>query len=332
MRRMTLVVLLFSAAGPARAQFNDSGSPARANTTPTPAEAAAFMEDFEAALRDLWVYRERSNWVKATFITQDTNLLTARAEAAVMEYVARKAEEAKRFEGLALDDSLRRKFKLLKLSLSLPAPSDQAKQAELARIVTEMGSDYGKGKYCPEGDKGPCRTLGDLSKTLATSRDYDELKEAWIGWRTIAPPMREKYVRFVTLANEGAQAFGFHDLGELWRSKYDMPPDEFEAELTRLWDQVRPLYEQLHCYVRSRLQAYYGADKVPSGKPIPAHLLGNMWSQEWGNIFDLVAPESETAFDLGDILVAKKLGPQDIVRQAEAFFVSLGLDPLPATF
>ncbi len=299
---------------------------------PTASEAAAFMDRFEADLLDLWVNRERSDWVKATFITHDTDLLAAQASEAVMAFVSRKAEEAKRFEGLALNVALKRKFRLLKLSLSLPAPSDAAKRTELARIAAEMESIYGTGKYCPQGQDGECRTLGDLTKTLAASRDYATLKEAWVGWRTIAPPMRDKFVRFVELANEGAREFGFDDLGDLWKSRYDVPPAEFEKELTRLWDQVRPLYEQLHCYVRTRLQEHYGVDKVPSGQPIPAHLLGNMWSQGWGNIFDLVAPETETAFDLEEILVEKKLDARGVVRQAEAFFVSLGLDPLPDTF
>ncbi len=336
MRRMVLLLFVLTAASLAPAVLKASPGPVddevQRKSAPTVAQAAAFMDELEAELLDLWVLKERTDWVKATFITHDTDLLAARANEAVMAFVSRKAEEAKRFEGLALDETLRRKFKLLKLSLSLPAPSDAVKRAELAKIAADMESVYGKGRYCPQGEDGECKTLGDLSKTLASSRDYETLKEAWVGWRTIAPVMRGEFARFVELANEGAKEFGFDDLGDLWKSRYDMPPAEFEEELTRLWNQVRPLYEQLHCYVRTQLQKRYGRDKVPSGKPIPAHLLGNMWSQEWGNIFDLVAPETETAFDLGDILVEKKLDARGVVRQAEAFFVSLGLDPLPATF
>ena len=114
-----------------------------------------------------------------------------------------------------------------------------------------MKSQYGRGKYCPADDD--CHSLGELSNVLSTSRDYDALLEAWAGWRTIARDMRPRYVEFVELANAGAREFGFRDLGELWKSRYDMPPAEFEDELTRLWEQVRPLYEQLHCYVRTRL-------------------------------------------------------------------------------
>ncbi len=338
MKRTTLVLFVLFVAGqsPALAALKASAGPSQAalarEASPTVAEAAVFMDELEVELLDLLIARERCEWVKATFITHDTDLIAARANEALMEFVSRKAEGAKRFEKLPLDATLKRKFRLLKLSLSLPAPSDGAKRAELAKIATEMESIYGKGKFCPQGEDGECQTLGDLSKLMASSHDYDVLKQAWVGWRTISPVMRDKFVRFVELANEGAAEFGFDDLGDLWRSGYDMPSAEFEEELTRLWDQVRPLYKQLHCYVRTQLQERYGKEKVPTGKPIPAHLLGNMWSQEWGNLFDLVAPEQKSAFDLGDLLVERKLDARGVVRQAEAFFSSLGLDPLPATF
>ncbi len=338
MKRIAIILFTVTAAGctTASSEFKTSPSPGwfagLRPTAPTVTEAAAFMDELEAELLDVWIASERSGWVNATFITHDTDLLAARANEAVMELVSRKAEEAKRFTKLPLDDTLRRKFELLKLSLSVPAPSHAAKRAELAQIAAEMKSTYGKGKYCPPGEDADCQTLGDLSKTLASSRDFDVLKEAWVGWRTISPVMRKKFVRFVELANQGASEFGFDDVGDLWKSRYDMPAAEFEEELTRLWDQVRPLYEQLHCYVRTQLQKQYGDDKVPAGEPIPAHLLGNMWSQDWTNLLDLVTPEKESALDLDDILVEKKLDSRGVVRQAEAFFVSLGLDPLPATF
>jgi peptidyl-dipeptidase A len=308
----------------------DPPGPASAAHPATEADAAAFMAELEPQLLDLWIHRERTEWVKATFITHDTDILAARSNEELMAFVSRAAGEARRFDGLKLDPQLRRKFDLLKLSLSLPAPSDPAKREELARIAAELESAYGTGKYCPP--RGECQTLSDLSKVLANSRNYDELLQAWTGWHNVSRPMRPQYTRLVELANAGAREFGFADLGGLWKSRYDMPPAEFEAELERLWQQMRPLYMQLHCYVRRKLQEHYGTEKVPSGKPIPAHLLGNMWSQEWSTIFDLVAPEKAGAFDLTKVLETRKTGSQDMVRQAEAFFVSLGLDPLPETF
>ena len=169
---------------------------------------------------------------------------------------------------------------------------------------------------------------------MAESRNYDELLDVWRGWHTISPPMRPKYTRLVELANQGARELNFADLGAMWRSAYDMPPDAFAAELDRLWGQVRPLYEALHTHVRAQLVKTYGADKVSADGPIPAHLLGNIWAQEWGNIYPLVAPPGSggPGYDLTALLAAKKVDEKEMVRYGERFFTSLGFDPLPKTF
>ncbi|HJL40465.1 MAG TPA: M2 family metallopeptidase, partial [Myxococcales bacterium LLY-WYZ-16_1] len=149
----------------------------------------------------------------------------------------------------------------------------------------------------------------------------------------ISPPMRSLYAEFVALANEGARDIGFADLGELWRSGYDMPPEDFAKEVDRLWEEVSPLYEALHCYVRAKLVETHGKDLVdPKGK-IPAQLLGNMWAQEWGNIYPLVAPYPKASnLDVTGALEKKKVSAVDMVKMGEAFFTSLGLEPLPKTF
>jgi peptidyl-dipeptidase A len=302
---------------------------------PTVDGARAFMDRVEADLLRLWVERDRANWVKATYIIHDTEILAAASDEKVMAYVSRAAAEAVKFDKLGdkLPYDVRRKIQLLKRSLSLPAPGDAKKRAELARIATFMDSTYGKGKYCPPRLKGKCLKLGQMTEILAKSRKYDELLDVWKGWRTISPPMRARFERYVALANEGARELGFDNLGDLWKSGYDMPPAAFEAEVQRLWSQVKPLYNDLHCYVRAKLQRRYGKKRVPGGKPIPAHLLGNMWSQEWTNIFDLVAPQpGRGGVKLERILKAKKTDERGMVRYGEAFFVSLGLSKLPKTF
>jgi peptidyl-dipeptidase A len=168
---------------------------------------------------------------------------------------------------------------------------------------------------------------------MAESRDEGRLRAAWTGWHAIAKPMRPDYVRYVRLANKGARELGFADTGALWRSKYDMPPDAFAKEVDRLWEQVRPLYESLHAYVRARLRERHGPAVVPERGPIPAHLLGNMWAQEWGNVYPLVAPEQGgPGYDLTERLKAKGVGELEMVRIAERFFTSLGFEPLPETF
>ncbi|HYL47714.1 MAG TPA: M2 family metallopeptidase, partial [Candidatus Limnocylindrales bacterium] len=225
------------------------------------------------------------------------------------------------------------KFYLLKHTVDIPAPRDPARSKELSQILASLTGDYGKGKWCPEGAQGKCLSLNDMENILAKSRDPEELKRVWIGWHAIAPPMRERYTRMVTLANEGAKIMGFSDVGAMWRAGYDMPPDAFSAELDRLWQQVRPLYLSLHAYVRSQLMKKYGASVVPPGAPIPADLLGNMWAQTWDNVYPLLAPpNADPGFDLTEILKSRNTDPLGMVRYGERFFTSLGFTPLPKTF
>ncbi|HEX4446988.1 MAG TPA: M2 family metallopeptidase, partial [Polyangiaceae bacterium] len=259
-----------------------------------------------------------------------------------------------------------RKLYLLSLAQTIPTPRDPKTRDELAEIEAWMTGAYGKARYCPapgaplyklalekahdkagnaSGGKSPpaespdakkappCLHLEDLSRVLAKSRDFAELVDAWRGWHEAAAPMKDRYARYVALANEGAREIGYDDVGALWRAGYDMPPAAFEADIERLWGDVKPLYDELHCYVRSRLQAKYGKDKVPDHAPIPAQLLGNMWAQEWNNVADLVTPyPNEASLDVGKALESQKWDAVKMVKQGERFFTGLGFDPLPATF
>ena len=297
----------------------------------TVARAAQMMEEVETSLLQLWFKSSQTDWVKNTYLTHDTEQLSAEAQKQLLAATLGFAKGLARFETLDLPAELSRKIQLLKTSLPVVAPDDPQKQAELARITTSMESLYAKGQYC--SDSGECQHLGQLSRTLAKSRNPAELLEAWQGWRGISPPMRPLYERFVELANQGAWEFGFRDLGVAWRSGYDMPPERVSHQLEELWEQVRPLYSALHCYVRRKLAQTYGNELVPADQPIPAHLLGNMWSQSWGNIYPLVAPpDSDRAYDLTELLHAKKIDELEMVHIGERFFTSLGFPPLPPTF
>ena len=301
-----------------------------ADKKPTVADAKAFLDDAEAKLLVLSVESGRADWVKDNFITDDTELLAAKADERVIAATVDLAKQSTRFDSLTLPADLARKMKLLRLSVTAATPADPKESEELTRIMASMEGTYGKGKYCP-GEK--CYDLEDLSKTMATSRNIKELRESWVGWHAIAPPLRKPFERYVALANKGARELGFADTGAMWRSKYDMSPDAFAQEVDKLWEQVRPLYLSLHAYVRSKLREKYGANAVPANGPIPADLLGNMWAQEWENIYPLVAPkDSDTGFDLTEILKARKTEPKQMVRYGEGFFTSLGFAPLPPTF
>jgi peptidyl-dipeptidase A len=299
---------------------------------PTVEEARAFFDQVDKDLRRLWVARDRAGWVNESFLTDDTDALAADGEAATAAYMAKAIPASRRFAKLALPPDLARMEYLLSTAQTIPAPDDAAQRDELAGIEEWLQSTYGKGTYCPPRLKGKCLHLDDLEKILAESRNWEDLVDAWVGWHEISKPMRSKYERYVTLANEGARQIGFADVGALWRSGYDMTPEAFEQDEERLWLQVKPLYDALHCYVRKRLHQKYG-DHVPSQGPIPVPVLGNMWGQEWSDIYDLVAPyPKEPSLDVGKRLVQKKVTPVEMVKLAEGFFRSLDFPPLPETF
>ncbi len=300
-------------------------------SAPTAAEAKAFLDEAEPRLMQLAIDSSRADWVRSTNITEDTETLAAQASERAIVASVDYAKQAARFARTDLPEDLARKLKLLRLSLTMAAPADPKEAAELTRIATGMEGAYGKGKYQPSGASDPV-SLDELVKIMARSRDPRELLEIWTGWHAIAPPIKADFVRFVELSNKGARELGFADTGAMWRSKYDLPPDAFAQEVDRLWEQLKPLYVSLHAYVRGKLRARYG-DLVPAAGPIPAHLLGNMWAQTWGEIYPLVAPkDADPGFDLTAILKARQTDAVQMVRYGEGFFTSLGFEPLPKTF
>ncbi|QSA98160.1 M2 family metallopeptidase [Methylococcus sp. EFPC2] len=334
----------------------------------TAASADQFIKTVNAELltkRPLW---NAAGWVAATYITEDTQRLSAAATEEGLAFDSRNIEEAKRYNsvtGLAPDTA--RSLLLIKLGSSMPAPKDAAKRAELAKIATKMEANYGSAKWCApdKSDNARCLTLQEIEKIIDNS-DFShspkEIATAWSGWHATAKPIRADYRRFVELMNEGAKEIGFADTGELWRGGYDMTPAEFDREVERLWSQVQPLYEQLHCTVRAKLNEKYGDDVVPEHGPIPAHLLGNMWAQQWGHLYPLLEPYKSVAntdissslkalrdADYQQRLKAYKGKPSAIEQSdmahaadgvvaekmthiAEDFYTSLGLPHLPDSF
>src|SRR3954470_7080221 len=249
--------------------------PAQANA-PNVAGARRFLAHAESVLYALNVKASRADWVANTFITFDTEELTAEGQEAYAVATRDLAMQARRYERLRLPADLKRKLLLLTLSLAAPPPPDARRASELSKITSSMQADYGRGTYCKAPNN--CLQITDIERIMARSRDPAELLDAWKGWHTISVGMRDRYARFVTLANAGARGFGFPDVGTMWRSGYDMPADSFEHEVDRLWEQLKPLYLQLHAYVRARLAARYSGLVTPNGM-IPAHLLGNVWAQ-----------------------------------------------------
>ncbi|HYM21757.1 MAG TPA: M2 family metallopeptidase [Vicinamibacterales bacterium] len=306
---------------------------AKSAAGPTASDAKTFLDTVNQTTLKLGTEQGRAGWVQQTYITDDTEILSAHATQAAVDAGVRFAKESAKYDHIEVPADQRRQLNILKTSLVLATPSDPKESDELTTIAARLESTYGKGKWCPDPARpDACQNIDDITKTLATSRDPKAQRAAWEGWHTISPPMRKDYVRFVELSNKGAKELGFADAGAMWRAKYDMPPDAFTKELDRLWDQVRPLYVKLHAYVRLRLHEKYG-DEVPATGPIPADLLGNIWAQDWTNIYPLVAPpKADPGFSLTDILKKRNMPALEMARTGERFYTSLGFAPLPKTF
>jgi len=297
------------------------------------AKADAFIAQAEKELAAHSVLSGRAEWVNSTYLTDDTDALAAEFGARGTEMRVRLAKGAAKFDGAkGLSFDARRKLDALKQGIVLPAPEKPGAADELSVIATRLQSQYGKGKGTLDGK--PING-SDIEEAMGKLRDPEKLKEMWTSWHNhVGAPMRDDYARLVTIANEGAKELGYDDVGALWRSGYDMPADEFSREMDRLWAQVKPLYDQLHCYVRAKLHEHYGAKVQLASGPIRADLLGNMWAQEWGNIYEIVAPKGagDIGYNLTELLVAKGYDPIKMVKAGEGFYTSLSLPALPATF
>lgn len=326
--RQTLLLLVLSSIMFQLVACSNVGESTGANQLHDQASAEAFIEKAEADLADAARYINHAAWLAATYINIDSQFIEARAS---KEYTLKAVQYAKQWDLANLDPRTRRKLSILRAGVSFPSPDDEALAAELSQIGSAMQAMYGQGEYCRED--GQCLDLIAMSDILATSDDPALMLKLWQGWREVSPPMRPLYERQVEIANAGARDLGFDDLSVMWRSNYDMTAEEFAVDVDAQWQKLKPLYQALHCHVRAKLNEKYGDAVVPVTGKIPAHLLGNMWAQTWGNIYPAVKPAADEAtYDLTKIIEKKGLSELDMVRIGEGFFSSLGFAPLPDTF
>ena len=300
---------------------------------PTAAQAEAFLANAEKALFDQSIISGRAAWVNATYITDDTDALASYFGAIdTKQRVDYALEAAKYAAAPGLSAETKRRLNLLQTALTLPAPTTPGAAEELNQLATKLQSAYGKGKGTL---KGQPINGSDIEEQMGINRNPAELKEMWVSWHdNVGAPMREDYAKLVGIANAGSKELGFADTGAMWRSKYDMPADDFAKLTDKIWAEVKPLYDELHCYTRAKLNEKYGDAVQPATGPIRADLLGNMWAQEWGNIYDIVAPAGagDLGYDVTELLTAKGYDPIKMVKAGEGFYSSLGFDPLPQTF
>jgi peptidyl-dipeptidase A len=327
---LALAAIVTMSAHPAAAQSRKAAAPAPA---PTAADADAFVAKVEKEFYAFNLLANRVAWINATYITDDSDALAAEYGARGTEMAVRYALEAARYANVkGLSPDTKRKLDILRNAITLPAPTRDGAAAELADLATRMGSQYGKGKGSLRGKP---MSGSDIEAEMGTNRNPAELQEMWTSWHdNVGAPMRGDYRKLVGIANEGATELGFKDVGAMWRSGYDMPPEEFAKLTDRLWTEVRPLYEALHTYVRNQLNKKYGNAVQAKTGPIRADLLGNMWAQEWGNIYDVVAPPGagDVGYDVGELLTAKGYDHLKMVKAGENFYSSLGMAPLPESF
>ncbi len=307
-----------------------------AATTAAKPDAATFLKNAEKELSDFSDYASRISWVNSNFITDDTDWLAARAGSEGTLLGVRLANGTKDYANANLTPDQKRKMAILLAGMVMPAPSSGTPEEqktisdELNKITTDLQSTYGKGKFTIDGKE---LNLEELSGIIASSRDPKKLQQAWEGWHTVSPPMKADYARMVEIGTKGAKELGFSDIADMWLANYDMPSAEMEATVGKLWTQVQPLYNDLHCYVRGKLNAKYGDAVQPKTGPIRTDLLGNMWAQDWTNIYDIVGPKSsDPGYDLTSLLEKAKYDPIKMVKTGEGFYTSLGLPALPDTF
>jgi len=322
-----------TSAAPAAPVVPAAAAEPASGAAPTVADAQAFVAAVEKDLADLNVISQRAAWVNATHITDDTDALAAYFGTIGTEKGVKYASDAAKYAAVpGLDFDTARKLNILRGALVLAAPSTPGAAAELNDIATKLQSTYGKGRARHNGRE---ITGDDAEALMGTLRNPAELAEIWQSWHeNVGRPMRGDYARMVQIANAGAKDLGYADSGAMWRSQYDMTPEEFSAMYDRLWAETKPLYDQLHCYTRTKLNQKYGDKIQPASGPIRADLLGNMWAQEWGNIYDIVAPKGagDIGYDIGELLEAKKKDPVAMFKIGEGFYSSLGFAPLPGSF
>jgi peptidyl-dipeptidase A len=299
----------------------------------TAAEADAFVEQAEQQLYEPFVRNNRASWIADTYITTDTEVMAAEADAAYSELSVRLALDAARFAAVpGLSEVTARKLGFLRQAATLPAPTRPGAAKELSEISARLTSLYARGAGTLRGE--PIGIYG-LYEEMRSNRNPEDLKEMWASWNdNVGRPMKKDYARLVEIANEGARELGYADVGALWRAGYDMPAEDFSVLVDRLWGEVKPLFDDLHCLMRAGLNQTYGEAVQPASGPIRSDLLGDLWGQQWSSRYDMVAPagSGDLGFDTTKLLTAQGYDALKMVRTGEAFFTSLGFQPLPETF
>nr|XP_032821231.1 angiotensin-converting enzyme-like [Petromyzon marinus] len=292
-------------------------------------QAAALLEEFSVTAEKQWNAFSEASWALNTNITKENEQLVQLASLQVANHSVEFGLRAKGFDWRNFrDEGIKRQLKRIGQIGVAALPVD--KLDEYNEITTRMAMTYSVAEVCREEK---CHPLDpDITFTMAKSQDHEELLWYWEGWRNASGrKMRSDFTRYVELSNEAARLNGYRDGGEMWRSVYET--ETFEADLERLYDELRPLYLHMHAYVRRRLHRRYGERLVNLRGPIPAHLLGNVWAQSWSNVYHVVTPYPDApAVDATPAMQSKNWTPLRMFQESDHFFRSLGMIPMPPEF
>ena len=300
--------------------------------TPSNQELEEFLANVETENKKDGPVIYSASWISSNFITYDSQKVIADYGTKSTLKSLERSREAASFDGLDTSKENQRMLNILKSSFVMPPPLDEELASELSEITTSLEAMYGSGEYCFDDEE--CYDLEAFESIIDNSRDPKELLRAWEGWHEIGKPMKPMYMRMVDIGNQGSVDLGYEGLSDLWFSKYDMPAEDFLDDTDRVWSEVKPLYDALHCHVRAKLNEHYGDEVISKTGPLPVHMLGNMWGQSWSNIYDLVYEEKPDSkyIDVTKIINEKSLSEIEMVEYAEDFFISMGFKPLPKTF
>ncbi|XP_068083930.1 angiotensin-converting enzyme [Anabrus simplex] len=298
-------------------------------------EALNFLREYDREGSSMCFRVNSARWQYSTNTTEANRRRKLEQEALHAKFQRLSWRRATAFAWKQLPDPVaRRQLKMLVTDGRSSLPDD--KFNELQQLVSEMKDIYTRTEICPYGTRINlyCNMVidPDITRAMAQSRDYEEQLYFWRSWHdAVGPPMRPKYVRYIQLVNEAAMRNGFHDAGEQMRAVYE--DNQFEDQLNEVWASLAPLYRKLHAYVRKRLLEHYGSQKVRPDGPLPAHLLGNMWAQNWKNLAPMVLPfPRKLPIDVTTEMLRQGYTPLRMFQTAEEFFTSLGLKSMPPEF
>ncbi|XP_062072101.1 angiotensin-converting enzyme [Lepus europaeus] len=294
------------------------------------AEASRFVEEYDRSFQAVWNEYAEANWNYNTNITTEASKILLQKNMQIAKHTLTYGNWARRFDVSNFQNATNKR--IIKKVQDLERAVLPVKELEeYNQILLDMETIYSVANVCRAD--GSCLQLEpDLTNLMATSRKYDELLWAWTSWRDkVGRAILPYFPKYVEFTNKAAQLNGYADAGDSWRSTYETPT--LEQDLERLFQELQPLYLNLHAYVRRALHRHYGAQHINLEGPIPAHLLGNMWAQTWSNIYDLVAPfPSASTMDATEAMITQGWTPRRMFEEADKFFISLGLLPVPPEF